>query len=191
MYRAAEGAATPVPALRRQYAAMEIVLYPDPVLRRGGAEVTVFDADLRELADAMFEAMYRYDGVGLAAPQVGVEQKLLVLNPQGTIEDRSQELALVNPRIVAKKGREWGQEGCLSFPGIYADVERHQRITVVYQDLEGAEQELRVDDFLGRIVQHELDHLQGVLFIDRFTPAEKIRVRARLQELEDRYRARA
>lgn len=170
---------------------MEIVLYPDPVLRRGGKEITAFDADLRELADAMCEAMYRYDGVGLAAPQVGVEKKLLVCNPAGSMEDRTRELVLVNPRIVAKKGREWGQEGCLSFPGLYADVERHAKITVVYQDLEGAEQELRIDDFMARIIQHEIDHLQGVLFIDRFTPAEKIRVRAQLQELEDRYRARA
>ena len=167
---------------------MDIVLYPDPVLRRGGKEVTVFDAALRETAARMVEAMYGDDGCGLAAPQVGIELKLLVLNPTGDPNDRSQEIVLVNPKVTYRKGSEWDMEGCLSFPGIHAEVERYTRITVSYQDLDGKPQELRAEGFLARVIQHEMDHLSGVLFVDRFSPADKIRVRAQLEELEARYR---
>jgi peptide deformylase len=170
---------------------MEVLVYPDPVLRRGGQPVTTFDAGLRQLADRMMTAMYAEGGVGLAAPQVGVEQKLLVLNPTGDANDRTGELVLCNPRITRKKGREFGEEGCLSFPGIQAEVERWVEITVSYQDLDGKDQVLTTRDWLARIVQHELDHLEGVLFVDRLTAADKLRVKARLAELEDRYRARA
>lgn len=167
---------------------MDIVLYPDPVLRRGGKEVTVFDAALRETSARMIEAMYGDDGCGLAAPQVGIELKLLVLNPTADPNDRSQEMVLVNPKVTSRKGSEWEAEGCLSFPGIHAEVERYTNITVSYQDLDGKPQELRAEGFLARVIQHEMDHLSGVLFVDRFSPADKIRVRAQLEELEARHR---
>lgn len=170
---------------------MEVLVYPDPVLRRGGQPVTVFDPALRELAERMLAAMYAEGGVGLAAPQVGVERKLLVLNPSGDAADRAGELVLLNPRITRKKGREFGEEGCLSFPGIQAEVERWVTITVAYQDLQGAERTLDAEGWLARIVQHELDHLDGVLFVDRLTSADKLRVRPKLQELEERFRAEA
>jgi peptide deformylase len=170
---------------------MEVLVYPDPVLRRGGKPVTTFDADLRKTAGEMLEAMYEEGGVGLAAPQVGIEQKLLVLNPTGDKADRTGELVLCNPRLTKKKGREFGEEGCLSFPGIQAEVERWIDITVTFQDLDGKEQVLTANEWLARIVQHELDHLEGVLFTDRLTAADKLRVRSQLQELEERYRARA
>jgi len=166
---------------------LEVVVYPDPILRRGGAAVTQFDAPLRELAARMFEAMYAEGGVGLAAPQVAIAQKLLVLNPSGDRNDRTGELVLLNPKITRKKGRAFGEEGCLSFPGIHADVERWVDITVEYRDLDGAPQTLQCSGWLARIVQHELDHLDGVLFVDRLTPADKLRVRAKLDELEQRY----
>lgn len=166
---------------------LEVRVYPDPVLRRGGKLVTAFDQDLRATAARMMEAMYEEAGVGLAAPQVGIEQKLLVLNPTGSKKDRDQELALVNPRITKKKGREFDEEGCLSFPGIQADVERFVEITVTYQDLDGKEQTLKATDLLARIIQHELDHLDGVLFVDRLTAADKLRVRGQLEELEQRF----
>jgi peptide deformylase len=165
---------------------MDVVLYPDPVLRRGGKTITQFDGELRALAERMLEAMYVEGGVGLAAPQVGVEQKLLVLNPSGDRADRKDELVLCNPRITRKKGREFGEEGCLSFPGIHAEVERWIDITLTYHDLAGAEQTMKAEGWLARIVQHELDHLEGVLFVDRFTAADKLRVRAQLLELEER-----
>ena len=170
---------------------MQVLVYPDPVLRRGGKTVTQFDPELRQLAARMFEAMYEEGGVGLAAPQVGVEQKLLVLNPSGDRKERSGELVLCNPRITRKKGRAFGEEGCLSFPGIHAEVERWVDTTISYQDLDGKEQTLTADDWLARIVQHELDHLDGVLFVDRLTAGEKIRVKQQLLELEEAYRARA
>lgn len=170
---------------------MEVLIYPDPVLRRGGQPVTTFDADLRKVAAEMLEAMYEEGGVGLAAPQVGIERKLLVLNPTGDAGDRQGELVLCNPRITRKKGREYGEEGCLSFPGIQAEVERWIDITVGYHDLDGREQTLTASEWLARIVQHELDHLEGVLFTDRLTAADKLRVKAQLLELEERFRARA
>jgi peptide deformylase len=112
-----------------------------------------------------------------------------VLNPSGDRKDRSGERVLCNPKITKKKGREFGEEGCLSFPGIQADVERWVAITVTYQDLDGKEQVLETDGWLARIVQHELDHLEGVLFVDRLTAADKLRVKAQLQQLEEDYRA--
>ncbi len=165
---------------------MEVLVYPDPVLRRGGKTITRFDAELRQLAERMIEAMYEEGGVGLAAPQVGIEQKLLVLNPSGDRKDRSGELVLCNPKLTRKKGREFGEEGCLSFPGIHADVERWIDITVTYQDLDGKEQVMAANSWLARIVQHELDHLDGVFFVDRLTATEKLRVKPQLQELEGR-----
>ncbi|HEB52970.1 MAG TPA: peptide deformylase [bacterium] len=170
---------------------MEVLIYPHPVLRRGGQAITEFGPELRETADRMMAAMYEQGGVGLAAPQVGIELKLLVLNPTGSPDDRSGERVLCNPRIVRKKKREFGEEGCLSFPGIQAEVERHVEITVVYQDLDGQEQSLKCDGWLSRIVQHEIDHLEGVFFVDRLTPTEKMRVKAQLLELEERYKAGA
>lgn len=170
---------------------MQVLVYPDPVLRRGGKAVTAFGPELRELADQMFAAMYEEGGVGLAAPQVGIEQKLLVLNPSGDRNDRSGERVLCNARITRKKGREFGEEGCLSFPGIHADVERWVTISVTYQDLAGKEQTLQAEGWLARIVQHELDHLDGVLFVDRLTAADKLRVKAQLEQLEEEFRARA
>ncbi len=170
---------------------MEVLVYPDPVLRRGGKTITVFDGELRTLAERMIEAMYDEGGVGLAAPQVGIEQKLLVLNPAGDRKDRTGELVLCNARLTKKKGREFGEEGCLSFPGLHAEVERWADVTVTYQDLDGKEQTLSAGGWLARIIQHEMDHLDGVVFTDRLTAGEKLRVKAKLQELEAEYKARA
>ncbi len=170
---------------------MEVLVYPDPVLRRGGKTITQFDGELQKLAEQMLEAMYVEGGVGLAAPQVGIESKLLVLNPSGDRKDRAGELVLCNPKITRKKGRAFGEEGCLSFPDIHADVERWVSITLTWQDLAGKEQTLAAEDWLARIIQHELDHLEGVLFVDRLTAGDKLRVKAQLQELEEAYRARA
>ena len=170
---------------------MDVLIYPDPILRHGGKPITEFGADLRELADRMIEAMYVEGGVGLAAPQVGIEQKLLVLNPSGSKDDRSGALVLRNPKVMRKKKREFGEEGCLSFPGIQAEVERWIEITVVYQDANGDEQALKCDGWLARIVQHEIDHLEGVFFVDRLTATEKLRVKSQLLELESNFKARA
>ncbi len=165
---------------------MQVLIYPHPILRQGGKEITAFDQGLRDLAQQMLEAMYEEGGVGLAAPQVGIEQKLLVLNPTGDRADRTGELVLCNPKITHRRKYAWGEEGCLSFPGIYGEVERSVSITISYQDLDGKPGELKATDWLARIIQHEMDHLEGVLFTDRLSPADKIRVRPALEELERR-----
>ena len=168
---------------------LDVVVYPDPVLRRGGKSVAAFDQGLRDLAARMFEAMYAEGGVGLAAPQVAIEQKLLVLNPKGDASDRSSELALVNPRITKKKGRAFGEEGCLSFPGIYAEVERPENCRVQAFRADGTPFEESFGGFTSRIIQHEYDHLEGVLLVDRMSPADRLRNRTALEELVERFRA--
>lgn len=166
---------------------MEIVKYPDPVLRRGGKPIETFDQALADTAAEMMDAMYQFRGVGLAAPQVGLEISLLVLNPSGEPGDSEHEMALCNTKIISRKHLEWGEEGCLSFPGIYAEVERHRDIVVAYQDLKGEEKTMKASDFFARVIQHELDHIDGVLFVDRLTPVDKIRVKPKLTELERSY----
>ena len=168
---------------------MEVLKYPAPALRRGGKPVETFDAALAATAREMLDTMYRQRGVGLAAPQVGLELDLLVLNETGERGDGSGEMVLVNPEIVTKKGHEFGEEGCLSFPGLYAEVQRSKKIVVKYRDLEGQEQEMVAEDFLARIIQHEIDHLKGVVFVDRLSSVEKLRVRTRLQDMERSFQA--
>ena len=170
---------------------MQVLVYPNPLLRRGGAEVTRFDAQLLETARAMFAAMYAEHGVGLAAPQVGLNLNLLVLNPTGDPAHPEDEKILLNPKIETQKGREYGEEGCLSFPGIYGEVERATSIVVAHFDERGVAPRASYKDFLARIVQHEMDHLRGVLFVDRFSPTDKGRIKPRLAEMERRFGATA
>ena len=169
---------------------LEVLKYPDPVLRRGGKDVTDFDDALRETAADMLHTMYNYRGVGLAAPQVGLDLNLLVVNQEGDAQKPEEELVMVNPTIVSRKTFEFGEEGCLSFPSIYAEVERHKSVVVKYQDLHAAEQTVKFEDFLARIVLHEMDHLQGVLFVDRLSAAERIRVRGKLLDMEREFQGK-
>ncbi len=168
---------------------MDIVLYPDPRLRAPNDPVQEFGPELQALARDMFEAMYRTEGVGLAAPQVGVNVKLLVFNPTGDPEARDQERVLCNPRIVrSARERAFGREGCLSFPGIFAEIERPVAVTIEALDLRGRPFTLELSDWEARIFQHEFDHLEGVLFIDRMRPVDKATHRAALEELAAAYR---
>ncbi len=164
---------------------MEIVLYPNPVLRRKTPEITDFGPELERRAAEMLELMYKLKGVGLAAPQVGRCERMLVLNPTGKPGD---ELALVNPTIKSRKGDIFGEEGCLSFPGIYAEVDRAKEIVIDYQDPRGEwHRDVKLSDFTARIVQHENDHLEGILFTDRMSPADKVRVKHQLKALEEKF----
>ncbi len=167
---------------------MKIVLYPDPILRKITPRVEDFGPPLAETAREMLEFMYRSKGVGLAAPQVGLTLRLFVFNPSGDPAKKEEEGVLVNPRIVKRKGEAYGEEGCLSFPEIYGEVRRATWIRVEAQDLEGRPLELEFQDFQARVVQHELDHLEGILFVDRMEPAEKIRIRRQLEKLEREYK---
>jgi peptide deformylase len=147
--------------------------------------VTRFDDELRRLAADMHAAMAAAKGVGLAAPQVGISARILVLNPSGKPEDA---LTLVNPVLSLDEGSESGEEGCLSFPGIYAEVERAATLRVDAQDLTGGTIRRELSGFVARIVQHEFDHLEGVLFVDRFSSADKLRARKHLRALEERFK---
>jgi peptide deformylase len=163
-----------------------LTLYPEPVLRKVAEPVATFDGELRSVVEAMFARMRASKGVGLAAPQVGLSRRILVLNSTGEEKD---DVALINPTLVARTGpATLFDEGCLSFPGIYAEITRPERCTVVAQDLEGQRIEKEYTGFESRIIQHEYDHLEGVLLVDRMSPAEKQANKAALAELVERYK---
>ena len=165
----------------------DLTLYPSPILRRPAETVEAFDEDLRAVVAAMFRCMYRSKGVGLAAPQVGLRRRILVLNPTGEPED---ELALINPELVDRSGPPTlFEEGCLSFPGIFCEVERPENCTVRAYTPEGEPMERTFEAFPSRIVQHEYDHLAGVLLVDRMSPADKLRNKAALEDLVARYKS--
>ena len=167
----------------------QLTLYPTPVLRKVAQEVEEFGEELQAFVAAMYECMYESQGVGLAAPQVGSRQRILVLNTAGKA-DEGEELTLVNARILERTGpKSFYEEGCLSFPGIYAEVERPECCKVAYQDLEGNAHEREFDGFTSRVIQHEYDHLEGVLLVDRMSTADKVRHKAALEDLVETYRA--
>lgn len=143
-------------------------IYGDPVLRQKARPVESFDQPLRELAADMFETMRAYRGVGLAANQVGVLQRILVAEVPRE-EDDPLRLVLVNPALSEASGAETDEEGCLSLPGIYEEVRRALKVRVRAQDLEGQPLDFVAEGYLARVLQHEVDHLDGVLFLDRLS----------------------
>lgn len=160
-------------------ALLRILEFPDPRLRTQAQPVTVFDAELKRLVADMFETMYNAPGVGLAASQVDVHRQLLVADMS---EEREQPLVLINPRIVGRDGSQVYQEGCLSFPGIYADVERALSVNVVAQDLDGKTFQLDLEGPLAVCIQHEMDHLVGKLFVDHLSPLKRSLLLKRLEK---------
>jgi peptide deformylase len=162
---------------------LKIVHYPEPVLLTVGKPVENFDAQLQKLVADMFETMYAAGGVGLAAPQVGVSQRLFVMDCAGG-EDSSRRFALINPEIVAQEGEQTGDEGCLSFPGIYTKVKREVRTVVRYQDVFGNPQELDVTDLEARCVLHETDHCDGIVFLDRMTALKRELAKRKIKKLQ-------
>ncbi len=162
-------------------ASLALVKYPDPRLRLESEAVTSFDERLRAVVEQMFAIMYRYNGVGLAAPQVGVPIRLFVANPTMTPED---ERLYINPELIANRGSQEGEEGCLSFPTIACNVKRYAETTIRAADLSGRTFEETGEGTLARIFQHEYDHLEGRLLIDRMSPVAKIANRRTLKQLE-------
>lgn len=151
-------------------AVRDIVLMGDPVLRQPGAEVEVFDQELRTLVRDMFETMYLAEGIGLAAPQVGVSRRVLVVDLRQE-ERPDAKVALVNPRITwASDETEKSPEGCLSIPGLEEVIERAVSVRVEGFDPDGNEISVEAEDLFARALQHEIDHLDGVLFLDRVSP---------------------
>lgn len=161
--------------------------YPDPVLRAPNKRINTFDNNLRTLADEMFDVMYKTDGIGLSAPQVGVNVQLMVFNPAG-VEGEGEEIILVNP-VVYKFSKRLlvYEEGCLSFPGIHGNVLRPDTVKIAAQDVTGAKIKVRLSALAARVFQHEFDHLQGVLFFDRMTVDVVDSIREELKKLEDKY----
>jgi peptide deformylase len=166
-----------------------LTLYPNPVLRKVAAPVEAFDEGLERTVEAMFALMFESKGVGLAAPQVGLKQRILVLNLEGDPTKPELNRVLINPRIVERSGEKTlYEEGCLSFPAIYGEVERLDLCTVEAFDLDGKPLSTQFSGFESRIVQHEFDHLEGILLVDRLSPADKLRNKAALEELIERYK---
>ncbi len=151
---------------------LTIVKYPEPVLQQPGEPVTEFDADLRKFVADMFETMYASQGIGLAAPQVGVSKRITVIDlSQG--KDPEQKLVLINPEVISNEGKQYEEEGCLSFPEIREKVSRAAKVSVRAQDEYGKWFEMDGEELLSRAFQHEIDHLDGILFIFRMSALKR------------------
>jgi peptide deformylase len=167
---------------------LDIVHWPDPVLSKGTKPVEKVDEDLNAVVLEMKRIMFDLRGVGLAAPQVGVGKRMMLVCPSGEPGD---ETVVINPEILERTGEDEMEEGCLSFPGIYGSVVRATGVRVRYRDLAWAEKDLVLEGFVARVFQHEFDHLNGIVFVDRMTPADRMRNRARLDELKKKFAAKA
>ncbi|MDB5288965.1 MAG: pdf [Phycisphaerales bacterium] len=165
--------------------AIQIVLYPDPRLKKPSTSVKQFTPDLRELADTMLALMREHHGVGLAAPQIGKNIRLFVMNATGKPED---DRVYLNPILTEAEGDDEAEEGCLSIPELRVKVVRAKRLQMDAQDLEGKPIHEISEGFVARVWQHEADHLNGVLLIDRMGAVAKITNRGLLKDLEEQYR---
>jgi len=152
----------------------KIRIYPDPILREPTKEVTVFDERLKSVINDMWDTMYLFDGIGLAAPQIGLSEKIIV------IDHHDEKYVLINPEILEKEGTATVEEGCLSFPGIYEKVETSEKLRVKYKDELGNEHEKTAEGFLACIFSHEIDHLNGRLLIDRVSPLKRQFIKKRI-----------
>jgi peptide deformylase len=160
-------------------AKLAILEYPDPRLRKKAAPVTVVDDALRQLADDMLETMYAAKGVGLAATQVDVHKRLIVLDIS---EERDHPLVLINPELLSSQGQGPGEEGCLSVPGIYDKLSRATQIRVRALDRDGKPLEMDAEGMLAVCIQHEMDHLEGKLFVDYLSELKRQLIRRRLEK---------
>lgn len=162
---------------------LQIVPYPHPTLRHKTKPVRRVDADLVRIVREMFTQMYAHNGIGLAAPQVDLPLRLFIVNLSAK-PDEGEEFVFINPVLSKPKGNEESEEGCLSFPELYGPVTRPKLITVQAYNLRGEEVRLNLNGMLARVVQHEYDHLDGVVFVDRMTPTARAKVQPVLDEFE-------
>ncbi len=164
-------------------AVLEIVKWPNPVLDIPGEHITEFDDELKQLVSDMFETMYAAPGVGLAAVQVGISKRLFVMDCSGG-KDPSQRIALINPEVLRVEGVQNGDEGCLSFPGIFTPVERSLRAVVRAQDLDGEYFEVDGMELTARCMLHETDHCDGIVFLDKMSPLKRELVKRKIRKLQ-------
>ena len=160
----------------------EVVKWPDPVLAKRGETVTVFDAKLKKLTDEMFESMYAAQGIGLAAPQIAISQRITVIDVSFK-KNPEEKIVLINPEIVEREGKQVEEEGCLSLPEIREKVSRAEWVKVKAQDVTGEWFEIEGTELLARAMQHEIDHLDGVLFIDRLSRLKRDLVIRKIKKL--------
>jgi peptide deformylase len=160
-----------------------IVKFPDPILQRPAEPVTAFDGELRKLVDDMFESMYAAHGIGLAGPQIGVPKRLTVIDLSFQ-KNPEEKIVLINPEIVLKEGKVYEEEGCLSLPDIREKVSRAQKVKIRAQDVEGNWFEREADELLARAFQHEIDHLDGILFIFRISALKRDFVLRKIRKLQ-------
>ncbi|MBR1673239.1 MAG: peptide deformylase [Fretibacterium sp.] len=153
---------------------LDILRYPDPILKKPTEPVTAFDDELAGFVEKLYASMRVHDGVGLAAPQVGVLRKVAVVEYEG------KSYTLINPRVLEKRGEQEAEEGCLSFPGIYALVKRPEWVKVETQDLKGQTRVYEAEGFVARAFLHEMDHLDGHLFIDYLSPLKRGAIRKKM-----------
>ncbi|KAL2951531.1 hypothetical protein AAZX31_19G056800 [Glycine max] len=166
---------------------LKIVEYPDPRLRARNKRIVAFDDSLKKLVHEMFDVMYKTDGIGLSAPQLGINVQLMVFNPVGE-HGEGEEIVLVNPRVSQySKKLTLFNEGCLSFPGINANVKRPESVKIDARDINGTRFSVNLSDLPARIFQHEFDHLQGILFFERMTEEVLDSICGQLQALETKY----
>jgi peptide deformylase len=165
---------------------LRIVKYPHPALRHKSKPLKRVDGELKKLVREMFDLMYAQQGVGLAANQVDLPYRLFILNLKADPTE-GREFVFINPVIVKRSGTSEGEEGCLSFPELYAPVKRSERIVISAYDIAGQELNLQLDGFFARVFQHEFDHLDGVLYIDRLSPAARLAAKDALAEFEAQF----
>ncbi len=166
---------------------MRILFYPDPVLRKRARDADPRAKGLRELVDEMLKTMKEASGVGLAAPQVGESVRLFVASDTGEIEDA---MVCLNPKVEPFGPFAQMEEGCLSVPGVRRDIRRSESVRLKWTDLEGKPQEGEFHGLLARIIQHECDHLDGVLFFERMSEADRLSIRDDLKALEEQFSPR-
>jgi peptide deformylase len=167
---------------------MQIIRYPHPALRWKSKPITRIDPELRRTIREMFDCMYENKGIGLAANQVALPYRLFVMNATADPAVADAEKVFLNPEIVRRKGSSEDEEGCLSLPQLYGQVRRAEKIVVNAFDLDGQEFEMALDELEARIVQHEYDHIDGVLFIDRMTDTARRELESRLADFEAHFR---
>ena len=160
-----------------------IVKYPEPVLAKKGAPVTNFGPELAQFVDEMWASMYAAHGIGLAAPQIGVSKRITVIDV--SFKERPQEkVVLINPQIIERQGKQFEEEGCLSLPEIREKVQRAARVKVRAQDVNGEFFEAEGEELLARAMQHEIDHLDGILFIDHLSTLKRDLVKRKIRKLQ-------
>ncbi|MFN9717215.1 MAG: peptide deformylase [Planctomycetota bacterium] len=169
---------------------LEIVPHPHPALRWKSREITRIDSELRQMIEQMFDLMYAARGIGLAANQVALPYRLFVINPTGDRTEKDEEQVFINPQITRRNGSEEEEEGCLSLPEIYGPVTRASRIVVDAFDLSGKQFQMELEDLPARVVQHEYDHIEGVMFTDRVAPAFMPKIQPLIDDLELQFRNR-